>query len=138
MRLKQLDPKLTQQRMARLDAIDAAVGRLQVKIEEVSARLDAMEPEDRAAFLVVFRKCYDNGFEDGEKERLDKGIMTDDTTPSKHLLGDFLIDHVKHFGAFPTEYEDETGVVHFQNGDVCTGVVHSGDSYWHILTGAKQ
>ena len=52
--------------------------------------------------------------------------MTDDTTPSKHLLVDFLIDHVKHFGAFPTEYEDETGVV------------HSWDSYWHILTGAKQ
>ena len=49
--------------------------------------------------------------------------MTVDVNPSKHLLVDFLIDHVKYFGAFPTEYEDETGVV------------HSWSSYWYILTG---
>ena len=43
-------------------------------------------------------------------------------TPNKHLLVDFLIDHVKHFGAFPMEWEDEKGVV------------HSWESYWFILT----
>ena len=54
MRLKQLDPKLTQQRQGRQEQtieasipriamIDAAVGRLQVQMEVVTARLDAMQ-----------------------------------------------------------------------------------------------
>ena len=54
MRLKQLDPKLTQQRQVeqeqtieasipRIAVIDAAVGRLQVQMEELTARMDAMQ-----------------------------------------------------------------------------------------------
>ena len=54
--------------------------------------------------------------------------MADDATPSKCLLVDFIIDHVKHFGFFPTEYEDETGTVHYWDS------FHK-DSYWNILTG---
>ena len=41
---------------------------------------------------------------------------------NKHLLVDFIIDHVNHFGAFPMEWEDENGIV------------HSWESYWLILT----
>ena len=62
MRLKQLDPKLTQQRQVeqeqtieasipRIAVIDAAVGRLQVQMEEVIARLDAMQGNRRTLFL---------------------------------------------------------------------------------------
>ena len=57
--------------------------------------------------------------------------MTDDATPSKCLLVDFIIDHVKHFGFFPTEYEDETGTVHYWDS------FHK-DSYWNILTGENH
>jgi len=59
MRLKQLDPKLTQQRMARLDAIDAAVGRLQVQMEEVIARLDRYDERLIAPYLpIIMQRAY--------------------------------------------------------------------------------
>ena len=75
MRLKQLDPKLTQQRMARLDAIDAAVGRLQVQMEEVIARLDRYDERLIAPYLPIIHN--DDIEEQGNEEEKEPPIYDD-------------------------------------------------------------
>ena len=62
------------------------VSRFRRRLIKVEQRLDAMEPEDRDALI---NKCYEDGFKDGAKERLDKGI-TDTTVFRRPNHEDFI------------------------------------------------
>ena len=51
-----------------ITVIDQAVGRLQVQMEELTARMDAMEPDDcEKERDALINKCYDDGFKDGSR-----------------------------------------------------------------------
>ena len=62
------------------------VSRFRRRLIKVEQRLDAMELEDRDALI---NRCYEDGFKDGAKERLDKGI-TDTTVFRRPNHEDFI------------------------------------------------